>query len=155
MANLGEVVIVYDLLPELAAKLEETVSKVVRKTAFDIQAMAAAAAPVDTGFLKNSIYVVTGDGESTYGRAQEPSGSQQLLPEVDHPAKKTEAIVAVGAEYGLYVEYGSVHGPAQPYLTPAAETMKTQFEHAMRHLEAAMAAGSNGGSASSGGGGGE
>lgn len=141
MANLGEVVIVYNLLPELAVRLEETVSKIVRKTAFDIQAKAAAAAPIQTGFLKNSIYVVTGAGESTYGRVQEPSGSQELLPEVDRPAHKTEAIVAVGANYGIYVEYGSVHGPAQPYLTPAAEVMKVQFMHAMRLLEAAMAKG--------------
>lgn len=148
MANLGEMVIVYDLLPELAVKLEETVSKIVRKTAFDIQAMAQVAAPFDTGFLKNSIYceVNGGANEHPYSSVMAPvKEGQELLPEVDKPSKPTEAIVAVAANYGIYLEYGTVHGPARPYLTPAAEAMKVQFEHAMRHLEEAMAKGSNGG----------
>src|SRR5512146_2644502 len=102
----GEFVVVYDLLPEIAAKIGETASKVVRKSAFDIQAAAQATAPVDTGFLKNSIYVEMRD-VSTYSAVQSPEADQTLLPEVDKPAESTTAFIAVAASYGFYVEYGT------------------------------------------------
>ena len=133
----GELIVIYDLLPEIAAKIDEVASKVIRKAAFDLQAQAQANAPVDTGFLKNSIYVEMQD-TSTYGQAQDPQGDQTLLPEVEKPSNKTTAIVAVGANYGIFVEYGSVHGPPQPYLTPAAEMVKPEFERAMDKILTAM-----------------
>ena len=139
MANLGEFIVVYDILPELAVKMEEVVSQVVRKAAFKIQFLAAAEAPVDTGFLKNSIYVVT-DKDSTYSEASAPEkDGQELLPEVEHPRKAGEAIVAVGASYGIYQEYGTSHVPAHPYLTPAAEAVRPEFLHALELLEEKLA----------------
>ena len=139
MAKFGEVVVVYDILPEVAAKMEEVLSEIVRKVAFDLQAMAQVAAPVDTGFLKNSIYVVTND-KSTYDAASAPSKtSQELLPEVERPSTSTEAVVAVGANYGVYVEYGTVHQPAHPYLGPAAELMRGEFLRALTELEGKLA----------------
>lgn len=126
----GEFVVVYDLLPEIAAKIDDVAGKVVRKSAFDIQAAAQATAPVDTGFLKNSIYVVMRD-VSTYSTVQAPEADQALLPEVDKPAESTTAFIAVAANYGLYVEYGTSRAAAQPYLTPAVELVKPQFEKAM------------------------
>lgn len=133
----GELIVVYDLLPEIAAKIEETASKVVRKSAFDVQAAAQANAPVDTGFLKNSIYVEMRD-TSTYGQVQQPEGDQTLLPEVEKPENSTTAFVAVGANYGLFVEYGSAHGPAQPYLTPAVELYAPAFRAALNKILEAM-----------------
>ena len=133
----GELIVVYDLLPEIAAKIEEVAAKVVRKTAFDIQAAAQANAPVDTGFLKNSIYVVTRD-TSTYGQVQSPEADQTLLEQVEAPHEQTTAIVAVAANYGAYVEYGTVHGPAQPYLTPAVEKIKPEFDRALDKILAEM-----------------
>ena len=141
----GEMVIIYNLLPEFAAQLEETVSKVVRKTAFDIQALAQANAPVDTGFLKNSIYTVM-EGHSGYSNIEPPEKEgQELLPEVEPPHEKAAAIVAVGANYGIYQEFGSSRMPAHPYLTPAAELVKPYFLEALSHLEEAMAANATGG----------
>lgn len=131
------IVVVYDLLPEIAAQIDEAASKVVKKTAFDLQAQAQARAPVDTGFLKNSIYVEMQE-TSTYGQVQDPEGDQTLLPEVERPHERTTAIVAVAANYGVYVEYGTSHAPAQPYLTPAAENVKPEFERAMDKVLAAM-----------------
>lgn len=134
MAAFGELIVVYDLLPEIAEKLDKALDELVKKAAFDIQAQAQAKAPVDTGFLKNSIYVKT-PHESTYGDAQEPEAGQTLLPEVE-PPKKHEAVVAVGANYGVYVEFGSVHGPAQPYLSPAVAQVEPMFLVALEKLEA-------------------
>ena len=138
MAAFGEMIVIYDLLPELAEKLETALDEVVKKAAFDIQALAQMKTPVDTGFLKNSIYVRTPD-ESTYDDAQEPEPGQTLLPEVAAPHKH-EAVVAVGASYGVYVEFGSVHGPAQPYLTPAVAEVAPMLLLALEKLEALMEA---------------
>lgn len=45
----------------------------------------------------------------------------------------TRYIVAVGAEYGAYVEFGTSSNAAQPYLFPAAETvLQSEFD---RHAE--------------------
>ena len=40
--------------------------------------------------------------------------------------------VRAGAEYGIYVEMGTRHMAAQPYLTPAAEFVRAGFLRAMR-----------------------
>lgn len=139
MPAFGEMIVIYDLLPEMAEKLAKALDEAVKKAAFDIQAAAQAAAPVDTGFLKNSIYVET-HSESTYGQIAEPtSPTATVLPEVEKP-KEHQAVVAVGANYGVYVEFGTVHGPAQPYLTPAAAIVEPQFIAALTKMEDLMAA---------------
>lgn len=139
MAVFGEMIVIYDILPELAEKLTKALDEAVRKAAFDIQAAAQAAAPVDTGFLKNSIYVETDNGQSTYGAIQEPQEGQEVLPEIEPPTKH-QAFVAVAANYGVFVEFGSAHGPAQPYLTPAVALVEPQFHAALEKLEALMEA---------------
>ena len=60
---------------QVADQLLNALSDVVTKTAFDIQATAASIAPVDTGFLKNSIYVETYTN-STYGHTTRTRVSQ-------------------------------------------------------------------------------
>ena len=129
-----EFLVVYNHLPELAAEIEKVASQIVRKAAFDIQALAQTTAPVRTGFLKSSIYTVT-KGESTYSTIE---GSGPLLPEVDQPSDDRTAYVAVGAEYGIYLEFGTSHMSAQPYLIPAAETVQPAFIAAMTELEEAL-----------------
>lgn len=125
----------FNLLPECPEALQKAVSQVVRKAAFDIQAAAAANAPVDTGFLRSSIYVVT-HSESTYGQGSDnpPSGATLLDP-VDAPPDDRTAYVAVGANYGIYVEMGTANMAAQPYLLPAAEAVKPAYLAAMARLE--------------------
>jgi len=137
----GELIVVYNLLPEIAAKIEEMAGKVVRKAAFDIVAHSMAAAPVGpTGFLKNSHYVEVngGENEHPYSAVQTPEADQTLLPEVDKPTDKTTAIVAIGASYATYVEYGTVHMPARPFITPAVELVRPQFERALDKIIAEM-----------------
>lgn len=138
----------WNLLPEVPGALDKAISKVVRKAAFDIQRAAAQNAPVDTGFLKSSIYVVT-KGASTYGAAAEnasgKNGDAELLPEIDQPPNDRTAYVAVGANYGIYQEFGTVNMPAQPYLTPAAELVRPQYLAAMRSLEGLLLSNLGGG----------
>ncbi len=152
MPRFGELIVVYDILPEVALRMEEALDDIIRKSAFDIEARAKAKAPVQFGFLKSSIYVRT-HHESTYGDAgQEGDGTGVMLPEVEQP-EKHHAVIAVGANYGIYQEFGTVHMPAHPYLTPAAEEVRPEFEAALHLLEAHMAkVSAPGGSGGAGGG---
>lgn len=134
--NLVTAQIVFDKLPELRGQLRERASERVRKAAYDIEAGAKQRAPVDTGFLKSSIYTVT-DQDSGFDQADTEAVRinplLDLLPEVDQPGP-LQAIVAVGAEYGAFVELGTRDMPPRPYLSPAAEAVRPAFTAAMKGL---------------------
>lgn len=76
-------------------------AQVVEGAARGIEARAKMKAPVKTGNLRNSI------------------GSDQESEYVWY--------VRVGAEYGAYVEYGTRHTAAQPFLLPALEEVRPLF----------------------------
>lgn len=116
---------------ELAEAFEDAIKQTVKKCAFDIQANAAASAPVDTGFLRNSIYTVTSDS-STY------KGGGKSLPEVEKPDNDTTAYVAVGAAYGIYQELGTRFTTPHPFFYPAVDKAKGPFEDAMAKIEDKM-----------------
>lgn len=95
-------------LAALPAELRAKAGDAVWKTASDIEADAKAAAPVRTGNLRNSIQ------------------AQRTGP--------LEALVSVGADYGIFVELGTVRRPATPYLGPAAERHRPAFLAAIASL---------------------
>ena len=120
---------------EVADALPDILSKVVRKTALDIQSDAQSLAPRDTGFLANSIYVKTSK-DSTYSQVEQPTEKDaSLLQEVESPPDGQTAYVAVGANYGLYIELGTIHQAPQPYLTPAVEAGQEALEKAASAIE--------------------
>ena len=116
---------------DLANAFDEAISKVVRKAALDIQGHAAGNAPVDTGFLRNSIYTVTSDS-SDY------KGGEKALPEVEKPDDNQTAYVAVGAQYGIYVNYGTRFMPARAFWEPAIDAVRPGFEEALSRIEDKM-----------------
>ena len=120
--------------PQAIDIFDHVLGEVVRKAAFDIQAEAASRAPVDTGFLKNSIYVVTSES-SDYGSG---GGGSNLLPPVEPPPDDKTAYIAVGANYGIYQEFGTRYMPAHPYLGPAVEAVRPGFEAALGAVEQKM-----------------
>jgi len=73
--------LVFNVLPKVAPSARRILSEVVRATAFNIEADARHRAPVDTGFLRSSI------------QAEQVS--------------ELAAEIAVGAEYGAAVEFGT------------------------------------------------
>lgn len=111
----------------IAKALPKVASQIVRKAALDIQAQAASRAPVDTGFLKNSIYTQT--DHSTY------KGGDKALPEIPPPEDDQAAHVAVAAEYAIYVNYGTRYMPAQPFWEPALDAVKPGFDAALSAVE--------------------
>ncbi len=119
----------------IAKALPQVLSQVVRKTAFDcqghIQGFIRSNGQIDTGFMLNSVYVRTYD-ESTY------SGGAKALPEVERPDNAQTAYCAVGAEYGLYQNYGTRYMPGRPFFEPGVEATRPGFEAACRAIEAKL-----------------
>ncbi len=104
--------ITHNRLPQIAAKLPQLVSQIVKKAAFDIESNAKAVVPIKTGNLKNSIQA--------------------------HMTGSTSAEVATGVEYAIYVEFGTRKMSARPYLTPAAEKVRSSFIQALQSLESML-----------------
>jgi HK97 gp10 family phage protein len=97
-------------LAALPDAMRSQLGKAVAKMARDIEAQAKAAAPVDTGYLKNSIQ------------------AKQISPLLWE--------VTVGANYGAFVEFGTVRRGATPYLTPAIERMRPILTEIVRQAVA-------------------
>lgn len=123
----------FNIFDTLADALRPAIKPIVIKTALDIQALAQSKAPVDTGFLKNAIYAVTADG-GDYGQATPTHKASYLLPQAGD-ANDTTAYVAAGANYSVYLEYGTRHQPAQPFFTSAIEETRGSFIDAMSKIE--------------------
>lgn len=85
------------------------VQTVVRKNGAGMQKKAQRNAPVDTSNLKNNIGLEISDGGMT-------------------------ATVESTADYSVYVELGTRFMEAQPYMKPAFEEQKKQFEKDLQKL---------------------
>ncbi len=108
MAGMISVSILSNRLPSIAAQLPGAVRAVIGKTVSDVESGAKSRAAVDTGAMRNSIQGhITGDA----------SGE-----------------VSVGAEYGIYQEYGTHKMPAHPFMHPAADAARPGFEAAVAAL---------------------
>lgn len=102
-------------LDRAAGTVGPKVSAAVRRTAFAIEGTAKAAAPVDTGHLKNSISTdITGGASATSIAAE----------------------VGPTAEYGIYVELGTRNMSPQPYLGPAFDRHVDGFTRVMGDIGA-------------------
>ena len=99
-------------LPRIASQIERALSQLLRKHAFGIEAKAKALAPVDTGLLRNSVQT-----------------------KIDGPLKAT---VGTNIEYAPYQEFGTRHQRGKPFLTPAADEQKKEFEKDVRNLERSL-----------------
>lgn len=92
--------------PSIIRGLETKADQIVRKAAMDIEARAKMLSPVDTGVLRSSIQA-TAVGPRHWR-------------------------VTVGADYGVYVEYGTRYNRPQPFLDPAVQQVWPSFQAAMR-----------------------
>lgn len=94
-------------LGKAGLKATATASAAIRKTAFDIEAAAKNAAPVDTGNLRNSISSDVG---------------------------ALSAEIGPTAEYGIYVEYGTSRMAPQPFMGPAFDANVEGLVRAMESI---------------------
>ena len=94
-----------------AGKIAAGASAAMRKTAFDIERTAKAAAPVDTGALRASISTDT---------------------------TATTAEVGPTVKYGEFVELGTSRMGPQPFLGPAFDRHLPEFQRAVGDLAQGM-----------------
>jgi HK97 gp10 family phage protein len=88
-------IVVFNRIPQIVAAVEARARTAPYEVAQEVAQVASANAPVDTGELRDSIVAVK--------------------------VNQYNAEVRVGAEHGIYVEYGTYKMPAQPYFAPACE----------------------------------
>ncbi len=128
--------LVYNHIGKVKAEAKGKAGKIVRKTAFDIEAAAKANTPVDTGALKNSIYTAT-DKDTNYSEAVAAARGKNpkatILGEAEKPESLT-ATVGPSVDYGIHVELGTHKKGARPFLGPAAEGARPAFLKAMESL---------------------
>jgi HK97 gp10 family phage protein len=98
--------VVYNRMPRIAATAPMLVERALAKTAFDVTTDAILAAPVDTGNLVASISAA-------------PHGALEWR-------------VTAHAEYAVYVELGTRHASAQPFLLPALRQRWPKMMDALR-----------------------
>lgn len=100
--------VAFNRLPQMAAAARPLVEAALAKTAHDTEALAKDVAPVDTGNLMNSISA----------------------------AKERELTwrVTAHADYAIYVEMGTRHMSAQPYLAPALNETSAALMQALKVL---------------------
>ena len=102
----------------------------IMKACIALESQAVQLAPVDQGALRNSISIATElreQGFNTQGGDQAPSDAKITPPKMDTGGT---AYVGTGIVYGAAVEYGRPDMPsypAQPYLRPAANVVKTKM----------------------------
>lgn len=96
---------VKDFLPR-DGEVRKALSAAIRKAAFDVEGRAKVNAPVDTGALRNSI------------QAKAEAGA-------------LEAEVVTGIEYAIHQEFGTGRMAAQPFMIPAADAVRPDFEKAV------------------------
>ncbi len=95
--------VIKNLVPQIPKQMRGKVADILNRAALGTEGDAKQLAPVDTGFLRNSIQA-------------NPSATEANL--------KSETNVA--AEYGINVELGTVKMAAQPFISPAFETNRTE-----------------------------
>lgn len=64
-------------------------------------------------------------------RDRAPKLTGELAGSIIGTARGLRGLVVAGARYAEYVEYGSGHGPPQPYMNPAADAADGTFPAAV------------------------
>lgn len=102
--------VVFNNFPKVKANMVSVAEQATAKAAQDMVAQMMTRVPVDTGFLKNSV------------QAQKVGAAHWR--------------VTVGADYGVYVEFGTRFNQAQPFFYPSVAEVGPTFIQAMRRITA-------------------
>ena len=105
-----EVVVRYSHFDKAKGALRDAVEQVIEKSAWDVAFEAKNTVAVDTGALKNFITVTQDSGD------------------------RMVRYVVAPKFYAPYLEFGTRHMPAKPFLIPAAQRVKPVMVSALRQL---------------------
>ena len=116
-------------LPRINRSVQSNAGRVVRKTVAELEAR------IKTSFSEPKHGQVYG-GHQASAPGEAPAidhgilaGSVQAYME-----SETKGGVGVGAEYGPHLEYGTSTIEPRPFMVPAAESIKREFQESLRHL---------------------
>ena len=107
----------FNHIPQVMAAVHTGMVKAVAETTHAVRDEAKQHAAVDTGYMRDHVYAVTSEGSDYQGGALS-------LPEAPKPSSDLEGVAASGASYSLFVELGTSRMAAQPFMTPAAESVR-------------------------------
>lgn len=97
----------------------------IKAVAFQVEALSKMKSPVDTGSLRNSIYVAMKNENNP------PVEATEKLPE---PKDLTTAFIGPSVEYAIYQELGTSQMDPQPFMLPALREVERQLEQHFRSI---------------------
>lgn len=123
-------------LDSIAANLKPKRDKIIVDTAFRIEDKAKRTSPFELGALRSSGYVKTSESS---GYADGVAAAQGLRPDAQiapepQLEKPYNAIVGFSVEYALFQELGTEVMAAQPFLVPALESERADYDKKMKEL---------------------
>lgn len=110
-------------LNRIIRRVDGNMGDVIATIAFAIERLAKIKAPVDTGALRSSIYT-----KLKSGGHQPDQRDGVVYVDIPEPESELEAVVGPTVEYGIWLELGTGHMAAQPYLLPAVEQIANDLE---------------------------
>lgn len=125
----GEVQIRYNRLHGMDQRIRQQAARVVKSYALQGEGMVKASmAEPKSGRM--------------YGDHQASAPGESPAIDIGHLAASVQASeesalaweVAVNADYGIYLEYGTVHMAPRPYMAPMAEALRGPFISDMRNV---------------------
>lgn len=128
-------------LDRIIKDADTNADKIVRRLAFKGAGYAKQNAPVATSALVNSIYVVTNksdDYASASGKAMGAAWKKagEIRETEPHPKPDNgEARFGPCVNYAEYQEYGTSKMAAHPFMTPAFEKLRKEFQDGTTYRE--------------------
>ncbi len=106
--------------------MDEAVQAALEAVGIVVEGQAIELAAIDTGRLKGSITYATKTAKSS------PRPGPNYTPDerdgVTHDGSDNSVVIGTNVEYAPYVEYGTVHMAAQPFLRRAIEITRNDIE---------------------------
>ena len=117
-------------LPRIRQQIESRASRVVRQTVAEIEAR------IKTSFSEPKHGHVDSRGHQASAPGEAPAIDYGVLTNSVQPFMETptKGGVGVGAEYAPHLELGTSEIAPRPFMVPAAESVKRDFQESLRHL---------------------
>ncbi len=124
------------VLDKITAELSKKRNKLIRETAFRIERTAKPMTALKFGALRSSGYTKTDQGSTYAAGVAEASGKRPGVQFTDEPQVETpgNAIVGFSVEYALFQELGTSKMAAHPFLVPALESERPEFDRKWKEL---------------------
>ncbi len=123
------VILVHNDFPRIAANMRAAASTAVKKTIARIHE------EVNAEFTAAKTGAVYGDHQASAPGEPPAIDTGYLQNSIEEAMiDQTTGVVAVGADYGLYLEMGTVNMAPRPFMVPAAKKVQPEFLAAMKSI---------------------